>query len=74
MTAGCIFRVLLSPVCFAGGSFFVDQPRGAAENDRNKRRNSNEKKIVFRIVGAVYGADASAGVGNGGGRNCNVSA
>ena len=69
MTAGCPFfargRACL-PFCCAGGFFHVDQPRGAAENDRNKRRNSNEEKIVFRIVGAVYGADASAGVGNGG--------
>lgn len=66
MTAGCIFRVLLSPCLLCGGHFFVDQPRGAAENDRNKRRTSNEEIIVFRIVGAVHGADASAGVGNGG--------
>lgn len=42
MTAGCTFFFSLSPVCFAGGSFFICRPtvgsRGSYHTKENQRR------------------------------------
>lgn len=73
MTAGCTFFFSLSPVCFAGGSFFICRPtaesRGSYHTKEIKGGYTDKKEVMFHIVGTDHGADAAAGVSTGGGRN-----